>query len=281
MKNKVPKMGMILLLLLLFTGCSLAKEEEALGEDAFIGLLVTTQHMQEDYEEGRMEASGVNDRGAPIFEGFPGYTLYAPLVVHEEGESYYEQVSSGEFSDLSNHIHIHDTEGVTSTMEATLYFHEKELIFYPLRVYQRKDGSVYARRVDGGVMGGSALEGDKMSMNFEESISYKEEGKTKVQEMSFTLNMVYKVQQKEVQLLEVSAEHEVLHKELFLGSLEEMLSYEPSGETAYLLLETFKEDSDTDETLERTLYGKDQKTFYLWEEKEGLLIKRWIQILWP
>ncbi len=159
MNRKRVYVLMTLMLLLVLSGCSLAKEDagkeiyesEEIVQDRLIGVLVTDEHQDlfdiesflndnlneivdgEVLEENGSNAyqeriyatiekngSDVPDEWDFYFQGIEGYAYFSPTMQHGEGEPFVMLVADDCFSDISRHYVVTD-DGEEIYLEGTLY----------------------------------------------------------------------------------------------------------------------------------------------------------------
>lgn len=266
--------GGLLLGMMMVTGCQLAKEEEQVSKGRFIGVYLRTDRMGHLAEEDLPEV--VYDEETETYEvkEEKGYFFFSPSVTKKDGESYQEQVTSGHLSDMNITVSVGEGGGTAQDVEAVLYFTEKNQIFYPYRIRQDENGEVFMQRSDD--MG---YQVDHISaLMLSEDDSYDEIGNNEGYQMKFKVSFLYKAAPEVVRIFEMGKDH-AIRKETVLPFSENLEEYRPEKDTAYLLLE-YESSLEGEESIERLLVSKEEASFPLYEEAEGVLLKKLVPILW-
>ncbi|HBW12648.1 MAG TPA: hypothetical protein DEF30_02330 [Proteiniclasticum sp.] len=273
MKHKFL-IGGLLLGVMMITGCQLAKEEEQVSKGRFIGVYLRTDRMGQLEEEDLPEV--VYDEETETYEvkEEKGYFFFSPSVTKKDGERYQEQVTSGHLSDMNITVSVGEGGGTAQDVEAVLYFTEKNQIFYPYRIRQDENGEVFMQRSDD--MG---YQVDHLSaLMLSEDDSYDEIGNNEGYQMKFKVSFLYKAAPEVVRIFEMGKDH-AIRKETVLPFSENLEEYRPDKDTAYLLLE-YESSLEGEESIDRLLVSKEEASFPLYEEAEGVLLKKLVPILW-
>ena len=266
--------GGLLLGMMMVTGCQLAKEEEQVSKGRFIGVYLRTGRMGQLEEEDLPEV--VYDEETETYEvkEEKGYFFFSPSVTKKDGERYQEQVTSGHLSDMNITVSVGEGGGTAQDVEAVLYFTEKNQIFYPYRIRQDENGEVFMQRSDD--MG---YQVDHISaLMLSEDNSYDEIGNNEGYQMKFKVSFLYKAAPEVVRIFEMGKDH-AIRKETVLPFSENLEEYRPEKDTAYLLLE-YESSLEGEESIDRLLVSKEEASFPLYEEAEGVLLKKLVPILW-
>ncbi|SFN73034.1 hypothetical protein [Proteiniclasticum ruminis] len=266
--------GGLLLGIMMITGCQLAKEEEQVSKGRFIGVYLRTDRMGHLAEEDLPAV--VYDEETETYEvkEEKGYFFFSPSVTKKDGESYQEQVTSGHLSDMNITASVGEGGGTALDVEAVLYFTEKNQIFYPYRIRQDENGEVFMQRSDD--MG---YQVDHLSaVMLSEDASYDEIGNNEGYQMKFKVSFLYKAAPETVRIFEMGKDH-TIRKETVIPSSENLEEYRPEKDTAYLLLE-YETSSEGEDSIERLLVSKEEESFPLYEEADGVLLKKLVPILW-
>ena len=203
-----------------------------------------------------------------------GYFFFSPSVTKKDGERYQEQVTSGHLSDMNITVSVGEGGGTAQDVEAVLYFTEKNQIFYPYRIRQDENGEVFMQRSDD--MG---YQVDHISaLMLSEDDSYDEIGNNEGYQMKFKVSFLYKAAPEVVRIFEMGKDH-AIRKETVLPFSENLEEYRPEKDTAYLLLE-YESSLEGEESIDRLLVSKEEASFPLYEEAEGVLLKKLVPILW-
>ena len=274
MKNLYKITALLLGMLFMLTGCQLAKEETQVSKGRFIGVYLRTDRMGQLEEEDLPEV--VYDEETETYEvkEEKGYFFFSPSVTKKDGERYQEQVTSGHLSDMNITVSVGEGGGTAQDVEAVLYFTEKNQIFYPYRIRQDENGEVFMQRSDD--MG---YQVDHISaLMLSEDDSYDEIGNNEGYQMKFKVSFLYKAAPEVVRIFEMGKDH-AIRKETVLPFSENLEEYRPEKDTAYLLLE-YESSLEGEESIDRLLVSKEEASFPLYEEAEGVLLKKLVPILW-
>lgn len=273
MKHKFL-IGGLLLGVMMITGCQLAKEEEQVSKGRFIGVYLRTDRMGHLAEEDLPQV--VYDEETETYEvkEEKGYFFFSPSVTKKDGERYQEQVTSGHLSDMNITVSVGEGGGTAQDVEAVLYFTEKNQIFYPYRIRQDENGEVFMQRSD--AMG---YQVDHISaLMLSEDDSYDEIGNNEGYQMKFKVSFEYKEAPETVRIFEMGKDH-AIRKETVLPASLSLEEYKPEKETAYLLIE-YESSLEGEDSIERLLVSKEEASFPLYEEADGVLLKKLVPILW-
>ena len=184
--------GLILLLcMLVFSGCSLAKEPQKEKEqDRLMGVyLVNTENGQDltenenwveygtqnlDTEYGKLDIPRMilpavydSENGDFTFPGVQGYALFSAVVAEEEGNC---DVSASDLADGMFGVQVNDL-GTSYDLSGTLYVGKDDFTWIVYHVYQTADGMVY---LDGT---GNSYNGSNFSTTLEETQKVTGDGK--------------------------------------------------------------------------------------------------------
>ena len=231
--NKKILAYILILIMLLTSGCQLAKEEisqDGIGnDDCMIGILITegnrgildgketTMTLEELKDANKLYAiidkknSDSPDEWEVTFPGVEGISFYIPEFRYgeEKYDSFVSVIGSDEISDVNNHLNVSDTSE-SREIAGTIYVVQelgKEYIYYMNPVYQTADGEIYVTQGNG-VMG-MATEGfgagQKWNMKEEKEVTKGEEKQTQSFSVEVTLEMMF-VPTK-IRVLQMDIEH--------------------------------------------------------------------------
>lgn len=221
-----------------------------------------------------------------IFKDLKGMGLYSVLIRDEEGE-YYTSISGGGISDVHVGHHSKDTEEDIS-LEGVIYVsamskavQQGDTVFYFNPVYQTPEGQVY-------LMSGSGLdsmslseEGTSMSHNMNETVTTDANG----EEKSFGCNVTVEIQSviapEKLVVVQMSAENTVLQQTEYIpGQLPKALV--PKEEVAYLLVESWKKDGDSQWIVDRKVCQQGEKKISVLHDRgDGICEEEFLSIQWP
>lgn len=261
-KSKKRYLSILMLSLMLFTGCQLALEGKAgdSGEDRFVGVFVTRgsgigpmtlkdrekEEMTEEelaWERGEGDekyyARFSEDEKTFVFD-HEGYGFFA-VEIKESEDNIYSSIMGDVITDPSSHFSVGEDEEVHE-LEGTLFFTPEsgEITWYFNPVYQEEDGEVYAVNEGTGLATDPGLdEGLRMSQWKEEVTTFMENGKSRSARTHAKVNLEMMYRPIHILLLEMDENSQILVKnEYEPGKLPEQ--YEPLAETAYIMVETQK-----------------------------------------
>ena len=178
--NKKISTSLLALLMILVSGCSLAKEEvysdDMVNGDCMVGLLITEgnrgimDHVSgeeltlEEAMAGQKVYANVDKMNSDepadweiTFPGVEGISFFVPEFQYEDGDSFVMVIGDEEISDVKNHMKVSD-EGQSREITGTVYVAReanKEYIYYMNPVYQTADGDIYVTQGNG-LMGSEA-----------------------------------------------------------------------------------------------------------------------------
>ena len=265
---------LLLLAMLLLSGCSLAVEGEASGR--LIGVLVTTDVLNRVQDDSAPLSSGSTageaissfrlyaeavtvplhsesgETAETIEYQFPcdGFLLCAPWV--EDGDNSYHAVNSGGLFDPKAHFTSTD-DGSSIELSATAAATPEAGDVYLNPVYQLEDGRVYATPGNAYRFGeGNLSEGELFSKTWEESTSSDGEET----HSTVTVSLEVRFPPESVTILQFDEGGALLTRDEFApDALPEQLKAGP--ETAYLIVETAKRSPEGETVLTREILGRD------------------------
>ncbi len=292
-----------------------ASTADSAGEDHLIGVLITREHLDLFDFEGYMNdnvdkifGGGVIDGDQSAYEG----RLYATLVeesytdekgrttttpnykfdtvegisyfaakISENGEIYTATGGDEGISDGHANIDVTD-EGESISLEGTVYVAATSgvITWYCNPVYQSPDGSVYAMTGNGMSADYGYSEGTTSSQTVDATYTVTENGETKTNSTSVKVSVSSLYPPKHIRIIQLdvnssnidSADHEP-------GDLPKTLT--PSLETDYIIVETYKTDTNGNEKITRDLYGRDEETLSTFVcRDDGVCIKQFTELKW-
>jgi len=297
MKNKRKYLSIIILSLMLFTGCQLAlegKAGESIQGDRFIGVFITrgssigsTVYKDTEIEEMTEEELAnlpIDDNGSEgrFYATFSkedktfdfnheGYSFFS-VEIREDEELTYTALLGEVISDSSSHFSVGVDEEKTELEGTILYSPEQgEVVWYLNRVYQEDDGDVYALPSGPGISSDDRTEeGSVLSQWQEEVTTVTENGKSKTVRTNVKVNFVKMFKPEMIVVFEMDENSQVVsEKEYEPGELPE--TYKPQSETEYFIIETHKKGADgtvvTREIFDKT--NESLETFY--EREDGII----------
>ncbi len=308
---KIKKAGLMIPIAaaLALSGCQLArKDAQTGGGDRLAGVLVTTEyldlfdmdrylndHAKQIMKSGTVTVEGNTGQyegrlyGEPegdgyVFEGAPGIVLLELTRTGPEGE-WYQEFHSGEgFTDVHSAVSTAG-DGETVSLEATVYVEAEKKKEYPVYhinpVYQTSDGKVYVTTGQGVSAHWDGEEGIKLSQSMSETVTTTKNGKAQKETMSLNISIISMNTPEKIRILQMDEESRlILREEYTPGRLPAHLT--PSPQTAYLILETDKTDSQGTPYTTRTLFTPENETlqaFYL--TPNGICAPQEVPINWP
>ena len=313
MKTNIRLWALILTLVFVLTGCSLALPEQAASRGRLIGVYITLEPLdltdpenfsvsvsptgelvldepeprvleaelkaQEDFAE---DGTVIHSQEYRFPDAYPGYSFFATTIPEQgEYESYLAITGDPVIDGIRTHIHETD-EGTNLELEAKVYaaVNSGNVTLYYNPVYQREDGSVFA--VTGsGMSTDTGSVGQSFSQKMEDTVSHTENGKTTSEHTSVTLSLEVIEIPDRVQLLQMDKAHRILHEsELSPDELPDALSLLPG--TEYVICENLSLQDGKTEVLSRDLYDRSAETLQSFIPTEkGLCVSKSTQLLWP
>ncbi len=315
MNKKFFILGMILCLLL--TGCSLAVEDAAapVEEDALIGVLVTTEHLDlfdteryfqenaaaivnggevknSEAYQGRIyakrvqrELTGENGEKRHIeefeFEGYEGMAYMAATMEDENGE-YVSTQSSSLLSDGHTAVISRDNEE-RRELSATLYVgpDAKHRAYYCNPIYQTADGQVYVTSGQGISSNfdwesmKGAAPGPEMTTTISNSVTETVDGVSKTRSFSASISIAPMLPGDSGRIVEMDSENRAL-RSTELDINALPEDYTPGEDCEYLLLQL-----NWEKEIHRRLYQQGEPYLEIFTQDEnGICTKSLINILW-
>ncbi len=294
MKNKRKYLSVLILSLMLLSGCQLAlegKASEPFHGDRFIGVFVTRgssigskvykdteiENMTEEelanlpmneYDsEGKFYATYSEEEKTFDFN-HEGYSFFS-VEIKENEEVIYTSIVGEVISDSSSSFIVGDDEEKTE-LEGTIRFTpgSGETVWYFNRVYQEEDGDVYAMHSGPGLGIDEELsEGSMASQTMDEVTTVTENGKAKTVRTNVKVNLAMMFKPEMIAVYEMDENSQILTKnEYEPGKLPEV--YQPLPETAYIMVETHKKGPE-DTVVTREIFDQTMEyleTFYARED---------------
>lgn len=295
-----------LLMLVAFSGCQLAREEEA-GEapeaDRLIGVFITLTHLDLFDFEGYLSDNLYSFSGGEIemdgaagayqgrlyatregreyaFEGVEGIAYFAPRIT-DGGEHYIDNSADEAISDNRLALHQGDEEEKI-TMEGTVFVSVSamEQAYYINPVYQSADGNVYATSGSGFLMDGMLGEGAAFAQTMEETTTVTENETSKSVSMSIHISIESMLAPERIVLLQMDEESNIVARDVFApGAVPEELAAHPDA--AYMVLETHKTGTEGAPVVTRELFVKgDERLHTFYCRSDGICIKKWVSLTW-
>lgn len=308
--------GVIMLVLL--NGCSLAVSDagEDGGGDHLIGAFITSEyldlydmdaylnnHASElmngkeitvtdtfGYEQRLYasidKSSGGDYSGRKIsFGDFTGINFFSPLGIDDDGEKYWASVYDEGVCDTDVSVNISDTEE-EHNLSGTIYIlpgkADEDIVYFVNPVYQTSDGRIYAVPGQGFSTSGDSSEGECFAATLSGEITATENGKTKTERSSVTVNIAIMYRPIGITLYQMDKEHQIVRKEKYKpDEFPEKIMLE--SETEYVLVEIEKEKLSGEKMISRKVYDYKEELntleiFYALEN--GIVAERETEINW-
>ena len=317
MKHKMLKAVLCAVMILSLPGCRLAREDFVTEtyEDRLVGVFVTTEFIDLfDFEQffgnnrGRFDGGGIvtdgqsqqyqgriyaalvdrtltSDTGETteikeyVFDGIEGIPFFSFHVANDH-ENYRSSVSDEAISNGAFHISHGDDESST-VLEGTIFaVSANPKTFYLNPVYQNADGSVYL--MSGGGISGSGVhsEGPMMSQTLETVYTVTENGMTKTDSVSVTISVSFMFAPEAIAVLQMDQEARLITRNEYTpGALPEEIATEPG--TAFLIVETKKQDHEGNPVISREIYGSDAESIETFHARpDNICVKTWTPVSW-
>lgn len=217
------------------------------------------------------------------FEGVEGFHYYCAIIPATGEEISYSASSADEaISDGHTSVHTSDWEDRIS-LEGTIYYSPDgtgSMTFFPNPVYQSPDGRVYAVTGMGITSYGDHTEGELYTRTLEETTTITENGKTKTAYTSIKISFGVMFPPNRIIVRQMDEDSRVISSaEYKPGELPETL--EVSRNTAFILIETHKQDRDGKPVVSRSLYDKDDETLTTYYcRDDGICVKQFTSLNW-
>ena len=217
------------------------------------------------------------------FEGVEGFHYYCAVVPATVAQGSYSITSADDaISDCHTSVHTSDWEDRIS-LEGTIYYSPSgtgSITFFPNPVYQSPDGRIYAVTGTGITSYGDHGEGDLYSQTLEETVTITENGKTKTSHTSIKISFGAMFPPSRIVVRQMDEESRVISSaEYKPGELPETL--EISKDTAYIMVETYKQGRDGKTVISRSLFDKDDETLETYYcRDDGICVKQHTSLKW-
>lgn len=298
-----------LLLVLPLSGCQLAEEESASG-DRLIGVYLTKEyvdtmnveaylndHMEEaadgktlQVEEGEAQAyqeriyavdvSQDPEQPAYQFPELEGVPIYYFSVDAPEGEG--SDLIASDAPEVQVYRDYTAGDGMEEmVLTADLYVPVGAIQeFYANPMYRAPDGQVYL--IGGtGVSGSMDTAGTSLGKTIAETVTLTADGETIQQRYEVKINMTAVLPMEKIVLLELDANSLVIGRTEFLpGQVPD--TFTPASETAYLVVETHRQNSSGEVSVDRELFDRQDTSFPTYEKGEqGFYCRTDTALAWP
>lgn len=298
MKNKSRRLLCLMLSLLLFSGCQLAREDGgAQQKDKLIGVFLTWDHLDlfdhdafiQDHIDDIMQGKQVHSGGSQyqgrlyatqtenddfVFQGVEGMNFFIATRTDAYG-SYTGLYADPGISEGHQHIHVKD-EGEDLTAQGVIYVAPsgEARYLYTNPVYQTAAGDVYIMQGSGMGFGGDVGE---YSFKIEESTTSTDvEGNTLTNRFTLDLTVKEMIPPEIIRILQMDEAHQVIvSAEYVPGEYPEQVI--PVPDCAYILVE-----KQGAQDITRTLYHSGEDDIILYAAREdGVMVGEYVPIAWP
>ena len=320
MKHKKLWIGLLaLLMMVVVSGCSLAKEEikqpeSKMTTDRLIGVLITREslnlidwenHIEENLEEiiengseildtsdktGARIYATINKNGSEegkdweiVFENIEGIQILTPTFQNGTEGELISIMGDDEISDIQLKSNAGE-DGVSRELVGTVYVlpsEGEEMVFYANPIYQTTSGEIYVTNADMGTGVGNLGAGISATQTIDAEASVTRDDSVQTDKMSVVINYEVVKEPKEIILHYMDMENQVITSEKYEPSnLPEKII--PTSGTAYIILETISVDSkdgSTREVYEPSLEEQGYLKTFIPTEN-GYLVKQEIKIMW-
>lgn len=216
------------------------------------------------------------------FTDIEGIQFCIPIVQSTEDEnSYRSTMTDPALSNVNTSIAVGDDEN-SITLDGTIFVTTSGNIdkYYFNPVYQSADGSVY-------VVSGESFsfnnetnsEGAVFSQNLSETTTITENGKTKKDSISINISISSMFAPEKIVVIQMNADNApVSQTEYKPDTLPDDIALE--AVTAYVIVETYKQDGNGTATVSRDIYGRDAKNIETYFARaDGFCVKRNIKVV--
>lgn len=299
-------------------GCSLAVPDAGVegGSDRMIGVFITNefldlfdierylndhasglakvQEVELPYDsgyEGKLYAEIDKSKGSdPVdweisFGNLEGISMFTPYWTWEKGESYWGSVcTEGIDADIRYYgSEDSDEHTISGTVFIVSGKENENKVYYANPVYQTREGKIYVTCGQGVSISGDSAEGVKMSSTFSGETTVTENGKTKTEKSSVTVEYAVMNRPVRITVCHMDPEHRVIRKDDYLP--EEMPEEMPAEKgTEYILVEMEKKGTDGERIVSREVYDQDPDgdiwlTTYCARDN-GIVVRQETRVLW-
>lgn len=318
--KRIVSTFLAVLLMMSFCGCQLAQKNmgEDSATAHIIGLIITTEYLDlfdaEAYladhfagiSSGEFSFSENSDRYngryyatlQPItdpngtgsqktyyqyefigIEGMPFFSANHPDSV--DMSDFLASCYDSAVSDIHTHIFISDS-GERVELDGTIYLAttqtNKSLFLNP--VYQTQDGSVYVESGDFFERGGVIDEGLFVTNTYSDTTTTTRNGVSETGGNTIQLSIAFLNPPEKIVVIQMDQNSKMVKSAEFApGELPETLTPEPS--TEYVVVETYKADSEGSSVVTRDLFSRDDETFFsFYARTDGICVKQWTTLEW-
>lgn len=300
---------LILTLIFVLTGCSLAQPERTLSQGRLVGVFITTEpldltdpddfsvsvspsgHLTVNDPEPRVLEAQLADRSDTLEDGhvvhsqeyrfpdqYPGYLFCAPTIPAQgDCESYVACIADPVIDNSRTHIHETD-DGTNLELDGKIYaaVNSGNVTVYYNPVYQREDGSVYTL-TGSGISTNTDAVGQQFSQKQEDTQTCTANGKTVSLHNSVNVSLEVIETPALLRVLQMDEEHRILHTAEFSpADMPDTLSLLPR--THYVICEYI---TLTQEVSDRKIYGHSDETIQSFvPQKDGLCLPKNMNLQW-
>lgn len=302
------------MLMISLVGCQLALEESGFSQREFVGIFVTTKHIealvrQHENQEGnallwtasghlagRIAADDSFDFGVPGFSLFIEHSRQEGELLPLGTTLHYVDEAIGEIHSGIHHDIDDWSESISTSIEGSLFLTPEFLlnaededlglhVFYMHPVYRRGDGSIYLEAVSG--MGIEFSDWDheiererRWSMGVEESFTRTIRGREETHTISATLHMILMHSSESLVIYQMNEGGELLSRTAL--ALDEMPEdFIPEEETAFIVVETWGSEGENNVVVSRSVYGREAEEIESFRTRaDGVNVIQRTNIVW-
>jgi len=184
-------------------------------------------------------------------------------------------------SDIHTNIFVTDS-GERVELDGTLYLAmtlaNKEFFLNP--VYQTRDGSVYVESGDSVMQGCTSNEGLFVTNTYSDTTTTTQNGVGETKGNSIKLSIAFLNPPEKIVILQMDQNNKVVKRADFMpGELPETMK--PEASTEYIVLETYKTDSNGAQVVTRDVFTRiNRSLFSFYARADGICLKQYTSLAW-
>lgn len=317
--NRILLAAGLLILTVMMSSCSLAAADAGTegGSDRLIGAFITSEYLDlfdmdawlndnasalgkntnlqitdtSGYEQKLYAEIDKNNSEDPFdwsvsFPGIEGINFFVPVWTNENGEQYWDGICGEGICDTNINVGSSDT-GDTISLSGTIYIlpgmADEDISYYLNPVYQTESGEIYAIGNSGFSTSVDSSEGVQLTTTINDEVKITENNVTNIEKCNVEVSIAVMHRPVNITVWQMDSDHQVVKKtEYKPEEVPEELQTEPG--TAYMLIETQKENLSGEKSVTRELYeySEEEETFMrtFHATEDGLLVMQDTAVIW-
>lgn len=184
-------------------------------------------------------------------------------------------------SDIHTSIFVTDAGErveLKGTLNLAMSFANKEIFINP--VYQTENGSVFVESGDSFMQGCTTSEGTFMTQTISDTSTTTNNGESQSNANSVALSIAFLYTPDKIVLIQMNQNSEVVKRSEFIpGTLPE--TFKPESATEYIVMETYKKDSESSPLVTRTIYDREDESMLSYQVREdGICVNHSTSLEW-